>query len=60
MKCESVACVWSHATPPLQRITAVASISDPPSLFTGGSNGSIIWWKLSPSNDDHQQQQQVR
>ncbi|KAK1322376.1 hypothetical protein QJS10_CPA03g00288 [Acorus calamus] len=58
MRCESVVCVWSHATPPLQRITAVASFSDPPSLFTGGSNGSIIWWKLSPSKDDHHQHQQ--
>lgn len=46
MKCRSVACIWSGA-PPLHRITATAVLNRPPTLYTGGSDGSIIWWNLS-------------
>ncbi|KAK6935446.1 hypothetical protein RJ641_035601 [Dillenia turbinata] len=46
MKCKSVACIWS-ASPPLHRITATAVINAPPTLYTGASDGSIIWWHLS-------------
>ncbi|XP_054824182.1 uncharacterized protein LOC129322131 isoform X2 [Prosopis cineraria] len=48
MRCRSVACIWS-GTPPPHRVTAVASFSQPPSFYTGGSDGSIIWWALSDS-----------
>lgn len=51
MKCRSVACIWS-GTPPVQRVTATASLSHPPTLYTGGSDGSIFWWNLSDSNSD--------
>ncbi|KAL1364345.1 hypothetical protein HN51_012545 [Arachis hypogaea] len=47
MKCRSVACIWS-GTPFPHRVTAVAAFSSPPSLFTSGSDGSIIWWSISP------------
>ncbi|XP_057968942.1 uncharacterized protein LOC131158232 isoform X2 [Malania oleifera] len=46
MKCRSVACVWS-ASPFPHRVTATAVLSRPPTLYTGGSDGSIIWWTLS-------------
>ncbi|KAJ4949954.1 hypothetical protein NE237_026786 [Protea cynaroides] len=46
MKCQSVACIWSGA-PPLHRITAAAVLNQPPTLYTGGYDGSIIWWNLS-------------
>ncbi|KAK4262814.1 hypothetical protein QN277_028322 [Acacia crassicarpa] len=48
MKCRSVACIWS-GTPPSHRVTAVASFGQPPSFYTGGSDGSIIWWALPDS-----------
>lgn len=51
MKCRSVACIWS-GTPPVHRVTATASLNDPPTLYTGGSDGSILWWNLSNS-DSH-------
>ncbi|XP_042489647.1 uncharacterized protein LOC122069658 isoform X2 [Macadamia integrifolia] len=46
MKCQSVACIWSGA-PPLHRISAAAVLNQPPTLYTGGYDGSIIWWNLS-------------
>ncbi|KAK6947845.1 hypothetical protein RJ641_001318 [Dillenia turbinata] len=46
MKCKAVACIWS-SSPPLHRITATAVINAPPTLYTGASDGSIIWWNLS-------------
>ncbi|XP_057994581.1 uncharacterized protein LOC110664135 isoform X2 [Hevea brasiliensis] len=51
MKCRSVACVWS-GTPPGHRITATAVLNQPPTLYTGGSDGSIIWWNLSTSDSN--------
>ncbi|KAK9088087.1 hypothetical protein Syun_030481 [Stephania yunnanensis] len=47
MKCQTVACVWS-AAPPLHRVVATAAMNEPPTLYTGGSDGSIIWWAPSP------------
>lgn len=49
MKCQSVACIWS-GTPLSHRVTAIAVLNQPPTLYTGGSDGSIIWWKLSISD----------
>lgn len=46
MKCQSLACIWSGA-PPHHRITAAAVLTRPPTLYTGGSDGSIVWWNLS-------------
>ncbi|GFZ16445.1 transducin/WD40 repeat-like superfamily protein [Actinidia rufa] len=46
MKCRSVACIWSPAPPP-HRVTAAAALSHPPTLYTGGSDGSIVWWNTS-------------
>ncbi|KAK9145983.1 hypothetical protein Sjap_005886 [Stephania japonica] len=51
MKCETVACVWSDA-PPLHRVVATAVLNQPPTLYTGGSDGSIIWW--APSSDQRE------
>ncbi|CAE6132749.1 unnamed protein product [Arabidopsis arenosa] len=52
MKCRSVACLWSGA-PPSHRVTATASITNPPTLYTGGSDGSIIWWNISSSSESN-------
>ncbi|XP_062026165.1 uncharacterized protein LOC133742501 isoform X1 [Rosa rugosa] len=49
MKCRSVACIWS-ATPPSHRVTAAAVLHHPPTLYTGGSDGSLIWWNLHSSH----------
>ncbi|MQL98101.1 hypothetical protein Taro_030809, partial [Colocasia esculenta] len=46
MKCHSVACLWS-GPPALHRVTAAAALADPPTLYTGGSDGSIFWWNIS-------------
>ncbi|KAL8064093.1 hypothetical protein ABFS82_01G068400 [Erythranthe guttata] len=48
MKCKSLACIWSRS-PPVHRVTAVAALNEPPTLYTGGSDGSIIWWNLVSS-----------
>ncbi|OVA02109.1 WD40 repeat [Macleaya cordata] len=53
MKCQSVACIWSDS-PPLHRVTATAVLNQPPTLYTGGSDGSIIWWNLSSNQSSHQ------
>ncbi|KAK4435409.1 hypothetical protein Salat_0704300 [Sesamum alatum] len=50
MKCKSLACIWS-GSPPVHRVTAVAALHEPPTLYTGGSDGSIIWWNLVSSNE---------
>ncbi|KAL2547654.1 Transducin/WD40 repeat-like superfamily protein [Forsythia ovata] len=50
MKCKSVACIWS-ASPPVHRVTASAVLDHPPTLYTGGSDGSIIWWNLISSHE---------
>ncbi|KAJ8646225.1 hypothetical protein MRB53_007973 [Persea americana] len=47
MRCQSVACLWWRGAPPLHRVTASAALNQPPTLYTGGSDGSIIWWNLS-------------
>ncbi|VFQ68018.1 unnamed protein product [Cuscuta campestris] len=48
MKCRSVACIWS-GSPPAHKVTAVAVLNHPSTLYTGGSDGSIIWWNLYSS-----------
>ncbi|XP_049362468.1 uncharacterized protein LOC125827154 isoform X1 [Solanum verrucosum] len=48
MKCKSIACIWS-GSPPVHKVTAVAALNNPPTLYTGGSDGSIIWWNISSS-----------
>ncbi|CAH9124813.1 unnamed protein product [Cuscuta epithymum] len=48
MKCKSVACIWS-GSPPAHKVTALAVLNHPPTLYTGGSDGSIIWWSLYSS-----------
>ncbi|XP_021910886.1 WD repeat-containing protein 7-like, partial [Carica papaya] len=50
MKCRHVACIWSGA-PPSHRVTATAALAKPATLYTGGYDGSIIWWNLSSSSD---------
>lgn len=49
MKCKSIACIWS-GSPPVHKVTAVAALNNPPTLYTGGSDGSIIWWNLPSSS----------
>ncbi|KAG2677173.1 hypothetical protein I3760_12G086400 [Carya illinoinensis] len=51
MKCRSVACIWSGAHPS-HRVTATAVLKQPPTLYTGGSDGSIIWWNLSSTGSN--------
>ncbi|CAL5356183.1 unnamed protein product [Camellia sinensis] len=53
MKCRSVACIWS-ASPPPHRVTAVAALSQPPTLYTGGSDGSIVWWNVSATDSNQE------
>ncbi|KAL5718665.1 hypothetical protein ACHQM5_011544 [Ranunculus cassubicifolius] len=53
MKCQSIAAIWSRA-PPIHQITSTAVINNPATLYTGGSDGSIIWWNLS-SNQFNQE-----
>ncbi|PWA74078.1 transducin/WD40 repeat-like superfamily protein [Artemisia annua] len=50
MKCRSVGCVWSES-PPVHKVTATVVLDRPPTLYTGGSDGSIFWWNLSSSLD---------
>ncbi|GFP88939.1 WD repeat-containing protein 7 [Phtheirospermum japonicum] len=50
MKCRSLACIWS-GSPPAHRVTAVAALHEPPTLYTGGSDGSIICWNLISSSE---------
>ncbi|EPS66164.1 hypothetical protein M569_08611 [Genlisea aurea] len=45
MKCKSLACIWSPS-PPLHRVTAAAVLHQPPTLYTGGSDGSITCWNF--------------
>ncbi|XP_024440013.2 uncharacterized protein LOC7472741 isoform X3 [Populus trichocarpa] len=51
MKCRSVACIWPD-TPPSHKVTASASLNHPPTLYTGGSDGSILCWNLSSSDSN--------
>ncbi|KAG9445500.1 hypothetical protein H6P81_011628 [Aristolochia fimbriata] len=47
MKCDSLACLWPDVPPIRGKITASAVLKEPSTLFTGGSDGSIISWRLS-------------
>ncbi|XP_015570898.1 uncharacterized protein LOC8287440 isoform X2 [Ricinus communis] len=51
MKCGSVACIWPD-TPPSHKVTATASLNHPPTLYTGGSDGSIFQWNISFSGSN--------
>ncbi|XP_062074431.1 uncharacterized protein LOC133778502 [Humulus lupulus] len=51
MRCRSVACIWSD-TVPSHQVTATAVLNHPPTLYTGGSDGSIIWWSLSSDDSN--------
>ncbi|XP_010247289.1 PREDICTED: uncharacterized protein LOC104590355 isoform X2 [Nelumbo nucifera] len=53
MKCDSIACIWSGA-PLLHRVTATAVLNRPPTLYTGGSDGSIIWWNPSVNQSNRE------
>lgn len=46
MKCESIVCLWNKSSPPFHKVTALATFSEPPTIYTGGSDGSIIWWNI--------------
>ncbi|KAF3780156.1 WD repeat-containing protein 7 [Nymphaea thermarum] len=48
MKCDSVQCLWSPS-PPSHNITATAVLEGSQSIYTGGSDGSIIWWRVYSS-----------
>ncbi|XP_059662273.1 uncharacterized protein LOC132308262 isoform X2 [Cornus florida] len=54
MKCQPVACIWS-GSPPVHRVTATAVLNQPPTLYTGGSDGSIVSWNLSANDDSTQE-----
>lgn len=45
MKCGSIACIWSDCPPPHQ-VTATAVLDNPPTLYTGGSDGTIVCWNI--------------
>lgn len=49
MRCKSIVGIWPE-TPPSHRVTAVAVLNNPPTLYTGAADGSVVWWRLS---DDH-------
>ncbi|XP_039142802.1 uncharacterized protein LOC120280128 [Dioscorea cayenensis subsp. rotundata] len=51
MKCPSIACLWPPS-PPSHRVTATVAVGSPPALYTGASDGSIVWWLLSNSNSE--------
>ncbi|KAL2902637.1 WD repeat-containing protein 72 [Bienertia sinuspersici] len=46
--CRSIVGIWSE-TPPSHCITAITSIDGPPTLYTGASDGSVVWWHISSS-----------
>ncbi|XP_042459353.1 uncharacterized protein LOC122042996 isoform X1 [Zingiber officinale] len=47
MKCPSATCLWP-AAPPSHRVTAALVLNLPsPAFYTGGSDGSIVWWSLA-------------
>ncbi|XP_068644896.1 uncharacterized protein [Aristolochia californica] len=52
MKCESLASLWSGVPPICGRITTSAVLKEPPTLYTGGSDGSIISWRFSNDQSD--------
>ncbi|GMH22679.1 hypothetical protein Nepgr_024522 [Nepenthes gracilis] len=53
MKCRSVVGIWPDA-PPLHRVVATVVLNQPPSLYTGATDGSIVWWSFS--GDDSNQE----
>uniref|UniRef100_A0A7N1A0C9 Uncharacterized protein n=1 Tax=Kalanchoe fedtschenkoi TaxID=63787 RepID=A0A7N1A0C9_KALFE len=52
MKCPSVASLWPLDSPIHQKVTATAVLNNPQTLYTGGSDGSIIWWNIDDSNQE--------
>ncbi|KAL8138888.1 hypothetical protein V2J09_004889 [Rumex salicifolius] len=51
MKCRSVVGIWPEV-PPIHRVTAVTVIHQPPTLYTGAADGSVVWWSIS-GDDSH-------
>ncbi|CAL9771655.1 unnamed protein product [Musa acuminata subsp. burmannicoides] len=51
MKCPSVASLWPAAPPPHHVTAAVALPHPAAALYTGGSDGSIVWWSLSAGRE---------
>ena len=47
MRCHSVQALWA-STPPAHQVMVMVALKNPPSLWTGGSRGDIIYWKLPP------------
>lgn len=45
MKCGSIACIWSDYPPP-HEVTATAVLDNPATLYTGGSDGTIVCWNI--------------
>lgn len=52
MSCQSIACLWP-SSPPSHLVTALIILSEPSTLYTGGSDGSIVWWNLSSPSSLH-------
>lgn len=46
MNCKSIACIWSDCPPP-HIVTAAAVLDSPATLYTGGSDGTIVCWNIS-------------
>lgn len=46
--------LWA-STPPQHDVVAMVAVHNPPSLWTGGTRGEIVYWKLPP---DHQSSEQ--
>ncbi|GAB4857436.1 hypothetical protein Ancab_015345 [Ancistrocladus abbreviatus] len=49
MKCRSIAGIWP-AAPPIHRVTATAVLDQPPTVYTGATDGSIVWWTISDND----------
>lgn len=48
MKFRSIACIWSDCPPP-HEVTATAVLDNPATLYTGGSDGTIVCWNIISS-----------
>ncbi|KAJ0962927.1 hypothetical protein J5N97_028049 [Dioscorea zingiberensis] len=46
MKCSSIACLWPPS-PPTHQATVAVALGSPSAFYTGGADGSLVWWLLS-------------